>query len=229
MPFDASVVTEVRLHPLPGQGTLHVAWSTTAPDGTWFQVYGNGRLRWHGRQTFCDLPWPAQPLDIAVGAVEPSEAQADLSAALDPAPGSGNAVEVSWLGGLYLDPGRADDVAGFRVYGESTPGGGVDLATPLADVPVSPLAGFGRGPFGRGGFGRAAARHSWTSPALAPGTWAFRVRAYDAAGDESTVGAASATVSGPPGPPAPFADGKRLHYSIDPATRVVILSWNPPA
>lgn len=229
MAWNTSRISEVRIDPVPSQGTLFVSWSSSAPDGTWYQVYSNYRLAWYGRQLHCELPIPSGAVDIAVGTIDASEFQTDLSGSVAGAPGSGNAVELAWLGGVYLDADKLDDVAGFRVYGESTPGGGVNLNNPLVDLDVGRLAGAGRGPAGRGGAGRAATRYTWTSGLLSPGTWAFDVRAYDAAGNESTVDTVSATIDGPPGPPAPFSDGLRLHYSYDPGTRIVTLSWNAPA
>ena len=66
-------------------------------------------------------------------------------------------------GGTYLDPTGRDDIQGFRISRDPTPGGSaVDLATIRRRHPCRPILagwindGFGKGGFGGAGFGRAA-------------------------------------------------------------------------
>lgn len=232
VPFNPSVVSDLRIDPVPSEPSLHVSWSSTEPGGTPFQLYVNGRLVYAGTRRWTDLPWPDGPIDVEVGTAAPALAETVQTAELTDPPGTGDRALLAWVGGRFLDPSGQGDVAGFRVYGESTPGGGISYARPLATLPISSgpsLDGFGSGPFGAGGFGQSATRYTWLSDRLAPGTWSFAVKAFDAAGNESTVASGNVAIAGPPGPPAPFADGLRLHYSYDEITGVVSLAWNAPA
>jgi hypothetical protein len=166
---------------------------------------------------------------IDIGAVEPHEATTDFSASL---PGAANLrARLSWLGGSYLDPSGKDDVAGFKVFGEPSPGAGIDYSQPLATIPAYPAGilcdGFGLGGFGQGGFGRAASTCGWTSPALGSGVWSFAVVSFDAAGNLGVPSLSSVPIVAPPRPPTPFEDGSRLRATYDPATRAVTLQWQP--
>jgi hypothetical protein len=222
MAFDQSPIAGLTLS--PDMGELFVAWTSTAPADAVYQVYAGGRLAWSGRGRSCRIPLPTEPGPIIVGRVGPHEGRADYSATI-PAVAGPRRARITWEGGTYL----AGDIHEFLVYGEASPGGGVNYAAPLGRVLAydkdPPLDGFGLGGFGSGGFGYAAGSYSWLSPPLAGGTWHFAVRAADRAGNESTAATASVTVAAPPGPPAPDAAGRRLTYTYDAATKVVTLHW----
>lgn len=224
MAFDPSPVSLLPLR--EDGGMLVVEWATTAPAGTWYQVYVGRRLAWAGQRTRVEVPPPLAKARIDVGAVLASEASEDLSAGL-PAAHSESA-SLSWLGGRYL----AEDLQGFRVYGESSPGSGIDYASPLADLAAyvgeDYTDGWGMGGWGSGGWGAAASRYSWTSEPLGYGTWAFAVRPYDDAGNEGAPMTTSVAIAAPP-PPPPIdpARGVRMWYEYDPITRIAILHWLP--
>ena len=200
MPFDQSTITEVK-PPVWDGSALHLEWTSTAPAGTVFQVYVGRALTWHGTGRWVAIPMPSSRVRIDIGAVGPGEATTDFSAVLPAAPS--DRARLSWLGGSYLDPTGNDDVAGFRVYGEPAPGGGIDWTSPLAEICAYPggilTDGYGLGGYGLGGFGRAASSYEWTSPALRSGLWSFAVVSFDAAGNP---GAPVIDLGGHPGPPA---------------------------
>lgn len=204
-----------------------VWWGSTAPVGTVFQVYLDRRLAWWGTERQVVLPLtPGRPY-LDVGAVGADEGPTDFGATLPAVPGGGSGVALSWQGGTYL----AEDIAGFRVYGEPSPGAGVDPARPLATIPAYAdgviTDGAGEGGAGEGGAGAAASDYHWASDALGPGTWHWTIVAVDRAGNESTAANLAATVAGPPNPPAADAQGRRLTIGYDPATRVPTLAWLP--
>jgi hypothetical protein len=226
--FDQSTITDVKPPVWDGSAIL-LEWTSSAPDGTVFQVYLDRVLAWHGTSHWVTLPMPASRTRIDIGTVGPGEATTDFSASLPTSPSL--RARLSWLGGSYLDPSGNDDVAGFQVFSEPTPGAGIDYGSPLAEVPTYPggilTDGFGLGGFGEGGFGRAASAYSWTSPALGPGTWSFAVTSFDAAGNLGTPMITAVPIDAPPRPPAAFPDGSRLHLAYDPGTRAATLSWQP--
>jgi hypothetical protein len=226
--FDQSSITEVK-PPVWDGSALLLEWVSSAPEGTMFQVYVDRVLAWHGTSRWVSLPMPETRGRIDIGAVGPDEATTDFSAGLPAA--ADLRARLSWLGGSYLDPSGDDDVAGFHVFGETSPGGGIDYATPLATIAAYPggivADGFGLGGFGRGGFGRAASSYGWTSAALRSGVWSFAVASFDAAGNLGAATVSSVAIVAPPRPPAPFEDGSRLRASYDPVTRKVTLTWLP--
>ncbi|MFO0892148.1 MAG: hypothetical protein U0790_23795 [Isosphaeraceae bacterium] len=226
--FDQSSILDVK-PPIWDGSALLLEWESSAPEGTVFQVYLDRVLAWHGTSRWVSLPMPETRGRIDIGAVEPHEATTDFSASLPPA--ADLRARLSWLGGSYLDPTGRDDVAGFHVLGENSPGRGIDLDEPLATIPAYPGGiisdGFGLGGFGEGGFGRAASAYSWTSPALRSGAWSFAVASFDAAGNRGVPAIRVVSIAAPPRPPAPFEDGSRLRAAYDPATRAVTLSWRP--
>lgn len=224
MPFDPSPISLLPLR--EDSGMLVIEWESTAPAGTAYQVYVGRRLAWYGTRTRADVPAPLAKARVDVGAVAPSEAAADLSAGL-PAAYSESA-SLSWLGGRYL----ADDLQGFRVYSEPSPGAGVDYSGPVADLAAYVgdvyTDGWGMGGWGSGGWGSVASRYSWTSGPLGYGTWAFAVRPYDDAGNEGPPMTTIVAIAAPP-PPPPIdpARGVRMWYEYDPTTRVATLRWLP--
>jgi hypothetical protein len=193
---------------------LAVAWRSSAPAGSVYQVYLGGRLAWHGTRASCHVPYPRTPVQVEVGVVPASEETADHSASLPAAPGGGRRVTLTWAGGTYLDPA----IAGYHVYSGAAPGGAVSYASPVGTVAAysAGLAtdGYGMGGYGAGGYGAAAARYSWTSPPLEPGSWDFAVVPFDSAGNEGALRTTSAAVAGPPRPPARGSDGKRVRYTL---------------
>lgn len=225
MPFDPSVVS--LLPPQAGVGGLTIRWTTTAPPGTLYQVYVDRRLAWSGSALQATIPLPGAKTRIDVGAVGPGEGSTDFSASLDPAPK--NRVTLAWVGGTYLDPSGEGDVAGFRVYGERSPGGGVNYDRPLVDLPIGvdglQFDGYGLGGYGEGGYGFASSAFSWTSPPLKGGVWTFAVRAYDAAGNESEPRTTAAPIAAPPEPPAVGPDRLRLRHTYDPDAKTAALAW----
>ena len=228
MPFDQSTIIEVK-PPVWDGSAVHLEWTSTAPPGTAFQVYLGRRLVWHGTAQWASLAMPRTRQRIDIGAVGPGEETTNFADVLPAA--AHQRARLSWLGGSYLDPSGNDDLAGFRVYGETKPGGGIDYTRPLAEISAYPggivTDGHGLGGFGQGGFGRASSSYQWTSQALGAGTWSFAVVSVDAAGNLGTPTLTTSTITSPPRPPAAFADGSRLKYTYDPATRTVTLTWLP--
>jgi hypothetical protein len=224
--FDQSSIAEVK-PPVWDGSSLHLEWTSTAPSGTVYQVYAGRSLVWNGTSTWVAIPMPASPVRIDIGAVGPGEAATDFSTALPGAPQ--DRAQLSWLGGSYLDPTGNDDVAGFLVYGEVSPGSGIDYQNPLAEINAYPgrilTDGFGLGGYGQGGFGRAASSYSWTSPALQTGNWSFAVASVDAAGNQGNAAITSTRILASPRPPAAFPDGSRLLYTYNPDTRTATLFW----
>jgi hypothetical protein len=229
MAFSQATITDVSIKPIPERAELWVNWTSSSPDGTTFQVYADRRLAWHGVSRSCVLPWPRHPIEIEVGTVAASEAQANLSASLPAALNVAPRATLTWFGGRYLDPGT-HDVVGFRIYQAATTGGAVDYGNVVGFVPFSqsaqPVDGYGRGRFGRGRFGFSEVSYRWQSEPLTAGTWAFGVKPIRAGGIEGTAAEDTVVISRPPSPPAPNANGSRLSYSYNAGTRVVTLSWN---
>lgn len=228
MPFDQSVITDGP-NWAADAFDLRVWWSSSAPAGTTFQLYADGQLAWSGASRSASIPRPTAFMRLDVGAVAQGEATADLSASLPSLGGTPRRAVLTWSGGTYLD----DAIAGFNVYGESTPGAGVDYAHRLAFVAAyGPVVtdGAGMGGAGKGGAGRAAATYSWTSRPLYSGTWHFGVKPIDIAGNEGTAVAYTATISAAPRPPAPDTAGRMLTYTYVAGTGVATLSWlaSPP-
>ena len=205
-----------------GRGlSLQLEWVSTAPPGTFFQVYVSCALTWHGTSRWVAIPMPSSRIRIDIGAVEPGEATTDFSA--QSACVLSDRARLSWLGGSYLDPTGNDDFAGFRVHGEPEPGGGIDWTSPLAKICAYPggilTDGYGLGPYGLGGFGRAASSYEWTSPAPKSGLWSFAVVSFDAAGNPGTPVMTSVAIQAPPAlrPPLPMDHGSSPRTTRRPA------------
>ena len=153
-----------------------------------------------------------------------ADSQTNFQAELAPAPA--RQATLSWLGGTFQDA----DIAGFHIYGEHTPGAGIDYTTILATVPAYVAGiitdGFGYGGFGQGGFGQSAGSYSWTSQPLSGGTWNWGVKPFDTAGNEGSAQTTAVTIAAPPLPPAPFPNVTRLQYTYNSSTNQVTLTWN---
>lgn len=226
MSFDQTTIAEVQ-PPIYSQGQVWLSWTGTAPAGSYYQVYLGRKLAWSGTETHVGIVAPNGRQRVDVGSVDATEKDTDFSSGLPSTPQ--DRARLAWQGGTYLDASGDDDILGFRIYGEATPGGGINLATPLATVPAYPggiiTDGYGLGGFGSGGFGRAANAYTWESAPLRSGTWNYSVKSYDAAGNEGTAAAGSVAISVPPQPPARNAAGSRLTYTYDAMTQQVTLSW----
>lgn len=223
MSFDDTVISGISAKPFDAD--LFLSWASSEPAGTTYQVYLDQRLVWHGTALSCVVPLPTARVQVDIGAVGVGEGTTDFSADLDPPPGTGSRARLTWLGGTYLD----DDIKGFNVYGEGTPGGGIDYDEPLAFVAAYPanviLDGFGYGGFGQGGFGQSASSYEWTSDPLTSGTWEFGIKPITYAGNEGTAVEDSVDIEVPPEPPAADANGNRLTASLNTSNSIVTLSW----
>lgn len=223
MAFDDSAVTYARAERRGAD--LLVTWAGTLATGRVWQVYVDKVLAWSGEANSAVVPSGRTRGRIRVGSVLEAERLTSFAASLnDP----GRRVTLRWAGGLYL----AADVAEYRVYQGATPGADPNLSLPpVARVPAFPqgltLDGFGLGRFGAGGFGSSAIDYEWTSGVLANGTWKFKVRPADAAGNEGTAVSFTAAVAGPPNPPPRNATtGARVAVSYNAGTGVATLSWS---
>lgn len=228
--FSTSTIGEVLA--VQDATDLYLSWTSSAPVGTVFQVYVQGRLAWSGTDRALCLPVPSGLASIQVGTVDATEELTNFASSLPALQGTGDRVRLAWYGGTYLDETGRDDITGYHIYGARTAGGAIDGTYLLATVPAYPggviTDGFGQGDFGRGGFGRSASSYAWTSDRLGSGVWPFAVRPFDQAGNETAAGlSVSCTISSRPRPPAANAQGKRLTYTYDAASRVVTLSWLP--
>jgi hypothetical protein len=223
MSFSQADITGVN--PPVQHGTeLLLSWTSTAAAGTVFQVYLNQRLVWSGVGLTCSIPLPDAVSRIDIGTVGPGEDQINFGSALPFAPA--RSVTLQWLGGTY----EAADLVGFHLYGEHTPGGGIDFTTILSTIPAYTAGiitdGFGYGGYGQGGYGAAAGSYSWTSGPLSTGTWNWAVKPFDTAGNEGQAKLTAVALSAPPLPPALFADMTRLHYAYTNTTNQTTLAWN---
>jgi hypothetical protein len=223
MSFSQADITGVD--PPVQHGTeLLLSWTSTAAAGTRFQVYLNQQLAWSGFGLNCSIPLPDAISRIDIGTVGPGEAQVKFGSSLPPAPA--RQVTLQWLGGTY----EAADLAGFHVYGELTPGGGIDWTTILSTIPAYTAGiitdGFGYGGYRQGGYGAAAGSYSWTSGPLSSGTWNWAVIPFDSAGNEGSAQMTAVAITAPPLPPAPFPNTTRLHYGYDSTSNQTTLYWN---
>src|SRR5690349_14841925 len=129
--FSQATITEI-FPPLVRSGQVYLSWSSSSAAGTPFQVYLNAELAWHGTALSTWVAVPSGPVHIDIGAVTVGEAETDFSGSLPSAPH--RRAELTWLGGTF----EAADIAGFRIYGEATPGGGISYVTALADITAYP-------------------------------------------------------------------------------------------
>ena len=213
-----------------------VRWTSSAPHGTCFQVYVDGRLNWSGTSRLCYVPIPAGAagrnvwVDVATVAV--AEARVDFSSELaSSSRGGGGAVRISWMGGTYLDPSGRGDVQGFHLYRSPAAGLPIDFTAPIAEVAAyhgGPITdGFGLGGFGLGGFGQVSTSHAWSTGGLSGGLWHFAVVPFDREGNDRGSGqTVSVTVHAAPRPPGLRPDKSRLDYTYSgPQSRLVTLAW----
>lgn len=223
MAFSQASITSVE-YSRDGSELL-VAWTSSDPEGTMFQLYLDNVLTWFGTSRSTHLPWPrGRNLRISIATVAPGEAEVDFSGslpALDPV-----TKELTWEGGTYLAP----DLAGFRIYRADAAGGPVNFGRIFRTIPAYPggvvTDGYGMGGYGHGGYGRAATVYRWTTPSLANGSWSFAVAPFDESGNEPVSPATIAVViAAPPRPPAADSRGRRLKYTYDGSTQVATLSW----
>jgi len=224
MAFDESVILSIA-KPAWQAGQLFLRWTTSAPAGTWFQIYVARALAWSGKASYASIPTPSGDCRINIGAVADGEQNTDFSASLPTAPE--NRIRLQWQGGLY----EGLDLASFRIYGETAPGSGIDYAKLLGEVAAYPggflIDGWNLGGWNEGGWGFTASDYSWISEPRYSGVWGFAIVPVDSAGNEGTGTVGYATVGVPPAPPAFYADFSRLIYSYDPATQKITLTWNP--
>jgi hypothetical protein len=229
--FDQSTILSGPSYTPHGAGLL-ISWASSSPDGSVFQLYTDGRLTWWGASRYAIVPRPVERTRYDVGVVDASEAATDFSGDLPPIAGDGGVsrVTLTWLGGTYLD----DDIEAFRIYGETSPGAGIDYGTILATVMAYPngiyLDGWGMGGWGQGGWGRAASSYRWTSEPLTGGTWDFGIKSVDKAGNEGVAREASFTVASAPRPPAASGigvDASRAPSYVLNNDGTATLTWNP--
>jgi len=221
--FDQSNIDSVTA--APDGLDLLVAWESSEPAGTLFQVYLDHRLTWSGFERSVHVPLPqGRNVQIAVGAVGDDEGEADFSGSLDPL--SPTVKTLRWEGGTFL----ASDIAGFNVYRADSAGGAVNYGRIFRTIPAYPggivTDGYGMGGYGRGGYGRSANDYQCETPDLSNGSWAFGVKPVDQVGNEGAAATTTVVIDAPPRPPAADSRGRRLRYSYDPDTQIATLTWS---
>lgn len=225
MSFDPSVITEV-FPPARHGSRLTLEWTTAAPDGTFFQVYLQGRLAWWGAQLVADVPSPSGLVDVQIGAVGAGEQSTDFSSSLTPI---ATRALLAWSGFGATAYRVYEGAAGFGLGGFGFGGMGGTAATLVGTVPAIEggysTDGFGLAGFGQGGFGNQGGSFSWTSGPLSRGAWNFSVVPIDAAGNAGTPALSTVTITAPPRPPAPDTSGHRLAYTYDFGLKKVTLTW----
>jgi hypothetical protein len=210
--IDQSAIIQVY-PPVQGRGQVYVTWDTTAPAGTWWQVYFDGVRVWSAQVTSVELPIPVNGVSrVDVGSVPAGYQNTSFAANLPPAPL--RRATLNWTGGTSL----GTDLAGFYVYGSSAANGSIDYTTPLATITAYPQ---GIVPSGTGSY-------SWVSGSLTSGLWQYAVIPFDSAGNQGTPSLVAVAIAVPPLAPAPSSSGApRLQYSYVPSSQVATLTWNP--
>jgi hypothetical protein len=217
-PFNLGSIVQVYPPRYRG-GQVTISWQSSAPAGTWFQLYLDGVLAWAGPTTSVTMPIPSGTVRIDIGSVPAGSEWTSFASALPPAPK--RRATLSWSGGRYLGA----DLVGFHVYGPS------GLLKTITAYPGSIYTdGFGLGGFGSGGMGSSAGSYLYVSDALSSGTWNFTIKPFDAAGNEGSAQAAAVTLTVPPGTPPAFGTTQtRLQYAYSSSPHTASLSWNASA
>src|SRR4051794_33304749 len=122
MAFDDSTILDVTV--APADAEVVVAWASSAPAGTVFQVYQDGAHVWSGTARSAHLPLPAGPVRYQVGAVGVGEDWTNFAGSLPVPPGGGSRITLTWQGGLFLSP----SLAGYYVYLGTVPGGAINYS-----------------------------------------------------------------------------------------------------
>jgi hypothetical protein len=241
VPFDPSVISEIT-HSQEGS-RLTLEWSSTAPAGTWYQLYLRGALAWWGTERHATVAAPRGLIDGQIGAVAAGEQTTDFAdAGLDAfgldvlgldANGIGavaitNRAYLAWTGFgaaeyRILEGALGFDHGGFDLGGLNGSAG--TLVGTVAGLEGISTDGLDIGAFDVGGLDYAVGSFSWTSDPLTRGDWNFSVVPYNAAGSAGTPSTTSVTITAPPRPPAPNAAAKRLTYTYNATTHVVTLNW----
>ncbi len=203
----------------------YVYWTTSNPADTWWQVYVDESLQWWGQRNWVYLPTPSVTSRVDIGWVLPGEEQTNFSAELPPGPL--RQTTLSWYGGTFESP----EIAGFYVYGESSPGGGISYTAPLATITAYPAGlvndGYGVGGYGVGGYGTGGGLYTWGSlPANQAGVWHWAVAPFDSAGNIGPAVTTSVLLAIPPNEPGLFSDNTRLHYTYNATNHEATLTWN---
>lgn len=221
MPFTQQYILSVN-PPVPTLGGLKLSWTSDQPTGQVFQVYGpsvDGAsdlpvLLWHGlsNSATVPLPPPGETVQYSIGTVDTADAGTSFAASLAPQPRA--RAYLTWDGGAF----EGVNTAGFHIYGEHTPGGGVDYATVLDDIPLTvggiTTDGWGLGGFGQCGFGMVGGNYSFTSTTLTSGSWTFAVVPYDLALNEGTGRTAVVVILVPPQEVPVDTSGNRVEYTL---------------
>lgn len=225
MSFDDSSISDLRIKRLIGGIVL--AWNSSEPDGTFFQVYIDGLMIASTMKRSIMLPHgtPGRSRFIQVGKVDPSEAN-QITGSLPSAPTSGDRPRITWSGGTYL----SESIESFCIYRSSTPGGSVSYSNPIGIVPAYPNGiiedGAGVGRAGQGGAGRSESIYSIRVAPLPTGTWRFGIKPRDSAGNLGTAIEMNVSSLAFPTPPK-MINGSRLNYTYNSGTRVATITWTP--
>jgi hypothetical protein len=210
--IDQSTIIQVY-PPVQGRGQAYVRWESIAQPGTWWQVYFDGVRVWSGQTTAVELPIPIAGVSrVDVGSVPDGYQNTSFAANLPPAPL--RRATLNWTGGTSLGA----DLAGFYVYGSSSPNGSINYATPLATITAYPQSIVPSGTL----------NYSWVSGSLISGLWQYAVIPFDAAGNQGAPSLVTVTIAVPPLAPAPSSSGTpRLQYSYSQSSQVAVLNWLP--
>lgn len=226
MGLDLTTITSYA-PPVYDHGQVFLSWTSTAPAGSWYQLYlaadGAWGLAWWGQKLSATVAAPPAVESFIVGTVPAGEEQTSFASSLPPVPL--RQVTLTWLGGTF----EAVDLAGFNVYGETVAGAGINFGSPLATITAYAAGivtdGFGLGGFGLGGWGESAGQYTWTSNTLTSGTWHYAVLPFDTAGNLGAAATTSQTIAVPPSAPPIDAFGRRLEYTYNPSTFEATLTW----
>lgn len=204
-----------------------VQWHSTWT-GRLHQVYVNGRyagttLDNQQRQMVVPVPTSLEsPVRIEVVAVEPQDADTDVSSELIRPAADAGRVKLILLASQNLPP----DATANIYFDNGT--GQIDYNHPLTDAPIriwpawqdkagfamsgfglgdfgydsAATVGFGKGAFGHGQFGLDADTIEWTSPPLPAGAYKFGVKVTDKSGTQSITSETEPTTVTPAARPA---------------------------